>query len=80
VVVVMMMMMMMMMMMTMMIIIVLGMLFTDVVLCYDHIEPDEKVENIHINSVREHKPYNFLDKLFIIKNSSRLNYFCLRTH
>ena len=46
------------------------MLFTDVVLCYEHIAPGEKVEehiHIHINSVREHKPYYFLDKLLPLK-------------
>jgi hypothetical protein len=43
-------------MMMMMMMIVLGMLFTEVVLCYDHIAPDEKVEHIRINCVRQHKP------------------------
>jgi hypothetical protein len=51
-----------------MVMISLGMLFTDVVLCYDHIAPDERVEeHIHIHSVRKHKPYNFLDKLLSLK-------------
>jgi len=46
----------------------LGMLFTDVVLCYDYIAPDEKgEEHIHINSARGHNPYNFLDKLLSLK-------------
>lgn len=45
----------------------LGMLFTDVVLNYDHIAPDDKVEHTHINSVREHTSYNFLDKLSWLK-------------
>ena len=50
-----------------MVMIGLGMLFTDVVLCYDHIAPDEKLVHIHIHSVREHKPYSFLDKLLSLK-------------
>jgi hypothetical protein len=50
-----------------MVMIGLGMLFTDAVICYDHIAPDEKVEHMHINSVREHKPYNFLHKLLSLK-------------
>jgi len=50
-----------------MVMIGLGMLFTDVVICYDHIAPDEEVEHIHSNSVREHKSHNFLDKHLSLK-------------